>query len=141
MEAETKRLLSSYPEHPGLLLLVGFLELINEETEVKRAIGDILSAERNSEKYGIVKEEFRRAIVDMVRYSYERARNEDKYREGVEVLEASLRGEYPDLKERLIGVLPERFCYLFQGELLLENMITNLAKVKYTERDLWTGRS
>ena len=139
--AEGKRLLASYPEHPGLLMLVGFLEMIDEETEVKQAVLDILSAEENSEKYGISSREFSEAIEDMLRYSYGKARSEGKYREGVEELERRLRNKYPDIREKMVGVLPPRFTNLFQGEILVENMVMSLMKIRYREEDLWTGRN
>lgn len=139
--AEAKRFLASYPEHPGLLVLVGIMEMIDEKTEAEQAVEEILSAERTSEKYGVSREEFLEMILLVIKYSYGKARDDGKYKKGVEMLEPGLRGKYPEFKERLLEVLPERFTYLFQGEILMENTILSLSRIKYLGGGLWTEKN
>ncbi|MBR3257012.1 RecQ family ATP-dependent DNA helicase [Candidatus Saccharibacteria bacterium] len=139
--AETKRTIESYPEHPGLLILSGGLGLIDEKTEVETAVLDFLSARENIEKYEVSSGEFFRAVLDVIKCCYTKARDEEKFRRGIVELERNFREERAEFREELLEILPERFTYLFQGEVLIENMMISFSKIKGLESDLWTGKN
>ena len=138
--AETKRELSDFPEHPGLLLLAGFLEAILGG-DIRISIREIKEARNAAEKYGILSEELFQTELKMIEYGYRKVRDEEKFREFIERFADEFKGEFPGIKEKLMKILPERFTYKFQGEKILENLEENLREIKFLERNLWTGKN
>lgn len=139
--AEAKRELESFPEHPGLLILVVFLGAIDEKTEIKQVKSNFLSAEQSSEKYGIKTEEFFENLVKILGYAYGKVRDEEKFSGVVYLIVEEARKRGIELGEKMIEMLPERFTYLLQGEAIISEVVGSLSRIKYSERDLWTGRS
>ena len=143
---EIKRSLQAYPEHPGLLIVSGFLEAVGTEGEAKHAANEILAARQNAiEKYGVSEEEFLAAILEAVKGSYMKAGEEKKFRGFIEELGKGLFREKKageeEFRLELMEILPERFTYLFGAEFLVENLVKTLSRVKIERRNLWTGKN
>ncbi|MBR3204070.1 ATP-dependent DNA helicase RecQ [Candidatus Saccharibacteria bacterium] len=137
---EAKRMLASYPEHPGLLLLVSGLELVCDETNDERGFEEFFEAMNNCEKYGVSEEEFYKSVLDLLKYTHRRAKNEQRYRDFVRIVERVFREKGFDSREKIMEILPEKFIRPFLAQVLIENTIISLSQIKYEERDLWTGR-
>lgn len=138
--AETRRELESYPEHPGLILVAVGLEMMSEEVSVEQILAEIGELKAGSEKYGVGEGRLREEFLRLVQFTYARVRNEEKYRRVIEGVAGEF-GEREETKRRLMEILPEKFTYLFRGEYLIENTVRRLAEVRYSERDLWTGKN
>ena len=137
--AEAKRQLESFPEHPGLLITVGALEMVDEETEAKKAVGDFFKVREVAHKYGIQKHELFKTTKKILKDLFPKARDEEKFRREIEMIERELREEWTEFGEEMIEVLPERFTYLFQGRKLISHVVLSLNEVEYGKRDLWKG--
>ena len=137
--SEVKRSLQVYPDHPGLLIVLGGLEAISPDGDFSKAAEEILIAEKNAiEKYGILEAEFSERILEIIQIIYGRAKNEAGFREFVERIS---RGRDEELKLRLIEILPERYLYLLEAEFLVLEVAKSLERVRIEKRDLWTGKN
>ena len=137
--SEVKRSLQTYPDHPGLLIVLGGLEAISLDGDFSGAAGEILLAEKNAvEKYGILEEEFLDGVLEVVQIIYGRVKNEAGFREFVEGIS---RGRSEEFKLRLMEILPEKYLYLIEAEFLVEEVAKTLVQVKIERRNLWTGKN
>lgn len=134
MLMEVKRVLQTYPEHPGLLLMAGVLGAIDEQTNPIVAESDLRQGiESGVEKYGIKREVIFDEVVKMLKTGGEKAKDEKKYRQFLDIF---LEDAPKSLKEAIIEALPEKFLqkyYVMKMEKEIEMVFNRIERI-----ELWT---
>lgn len=134
---EARRALQTYPEHPGLLMVVGILGAIDAETNPILAAKDTIDAVKNAtERYGIDNEEMNKKIVQGIQISCSRAKDDKKYDQYIKILSQELGEEFSG---EIKGVLPEKYVF----EYIIQEMVKEEKKLfnRIKEVDLWTKKA